>query len=221
MELENEVFLSWPFWIFFQEKLFFCFISMKTRSPFIWGIIYFCTMYGFSRILEKTSFQLICTRLYILSWIKSPFIWIKCHIPVIHKFCCGTKTAGKTQAATWGSSSKDLAFFRRMQSWKSCLTFSKLMKYSLGFCWNSWSGFSSAAKSTWFSSWIGWIGINLIVKFPLPLDLQYNTGSFKKLDLSYITPGPPRRIWARQGPIFYPKFFWPVVSYKSILNPKI
>ena len=123
---------------------------------------------------------------YILSGIKSPFIEIKGHIPVMHKFCCGTKTAGKTQAATWGSSSKDWAFFRRTQSWKSCLTFSKLMKYSLGFCRNSWSGFGSAAKLTWFSSWIGWIGINLIVKFPLPLDLQYNTGSFKKLDLSYV-----------------------------------
>ena len=24
-----------------------------------------------------------------------------------------------------------------------------------------------------------------------------------------------------QGPIFYPNFFWPVVSYKSILKPKI
>ena len=105
---------------------------------------------------------------------------------MIHKFFCGTKTAGKTQAATWGSSSKDWAFFRRTQSWKSCLTFSKLMKYSLGFCRNSWSGFGSAAKSSWFSSWIGWIGINLIVKFPLPLDLQYNTGSLKKLGLSYI-----------------------------------
>ena len=124
---------------------------------------------------------------YILSGINGSFIWIKCHIPVMHKFCCGTKTAGKTQAATWGSSSKDWAFFRRTQSWKSCLTFSKLMKYSLDFCRNSWSGFGSAAKSTWFSSWIGWIGINLIVKFPLPLDLQYNTGSFKKLDLSYVT----------------------------------
>ena len=107
---------------------------------------------------------------YILSGIKSPFIEIKGHIPVMHKFCCGTKTAGKTQAATWGSSSKDWAFCRRTQSWKSCLTFSKLMKYSLGFCRNSWSGFGSAAKLTWFSSWIGWIGINLIVKFPLPLD---------------------------------------------------
>ena len=32
--------------------------------------------------------------------------------------------------------------------------------------------------------------------------------------------GPPRRIWARQGAIFYSKFFWPVVSYKSVLKPK-
>ena len=64
-ELENEVFLSRPFWFFFQEKNFakICFISMKTSSPFIWGIIYFCTMDGFFRILEKTSSELICTRL--------------------------------------------------------------------------------------------------------------------------------------------------------------
>ena len=42
---------------------FFCFISMKKSSPFIWDIIYFCTMDGFFRILEKTSSVLICTRL--------------------------------------------------------------------------------------------------------------------------------------------------------------
>ena len=40
----------------------------------------------------------------------------------------------------------------------------------------------------------------------------------KSLD---IKAGPPRRIWPRQGPIFYPKNFWPVVSYKSVLKPKI
>ena len=50
---------------FFQDIFFFCFISMKTSSPFIWGIIYFCNMDGFFRILEKTSFQLICTRLLL------------------------------------------------------------------------------------------------------------------------------------------------------------
>ena len=41
--------------------LVFCFISMKTPRPFIWGIIYFCTLNGFFRILEKTSSELICT----------------------------------------------------------------------------------------------------------------------------------------------------------------
>ena len=43
---------SWKmsfFWVghfdfFFSKKFFFCIISMKTSSPFIWGIIYFCTM---------------------------------------------------------------------------------------------------------------------------------------------------------------------------------
>ena len=32
--------------------------------------------------------------------------------------------------------------------------------------------------------------------------------------------GPPQRIWARQGPIFYHKFFWPVVSYRRVLKPR-
>ena len=50
---------------FFQQQNFFCFISVKTSSPFIRGIIYFCTMDGFFRILEKTSSELICTQLYI------------------------------------------------------------------------------------------------------------------------------------------------------------
>ena len=62
-ELENEVFLSRPFWIFFLF-LFFCFISKKTSSPFIWGIIFSYTMDGFSRILKKRLSELICTRLY-------------------------------------------------------------------------------------------------------------------------------------------------------------
>ena len=42
---------------------FFCFISMKTSSPFIWGIIYFCNMDVFLRILENTWSELIYTRL--------------------------------------------------------------------------------------------------------------------------------------------------------------
>jgi hypothetical protein len=60
-ELENEV-----FWVGHFD-FFFGFISMKTSSPFIWGIIYFCTMDGFFRILEKISSELICTRLYLLN----------------------------------------------------------------------------------------------------------------------------------------------------------
>ena len=55
-ELENEVLLSRPFWILvFKKKLL----------HFVWGIIYFCTMDDFFRILEKNSSELICTRLYI------------------------------------------------------------------------------------------------------------------------------------------------------------
>ena len=55
------------FWVghfefFFSRKnYFFCFISMKRPKAFIWGIIYFCNIDGFFRILEKTSLQLICT----------------------------------------------------------------------------------------------------------------------------------------------------------------
>jgi hypothetical protein len=43
------------------------FISMKTSNPFIWGIIYFCTMDGFFRILENISSEIICTQLWGVS----------------------------------------------------------------------------------------------------------------------------------------------------------
>ena len=58
----------------FSKKKCFCFISMKTSSSFIWGIIYFCTMDGFFGILEKTSSELICTGLYLPGWLgcRSP-----------------------------------------------------------------------------------------------------------------------------------------------------
>ena len=52
-------FLSRPFWIFFLLHL------CEKSSPFIWSIIFFCTMDGFSRILEKKLSELLCTRLYI------------------------------------------------------------------------------------------------------------------------------------------------------------
>ena len=43
---------------------FFLLHLCEKSSPFIWGIIFFCTMNGFFRILKKTSFQFFCTRLY-------------------------------------------------------------------------------------------------------------------------------------------------------------
>ena len=39
-------------------------------KAFIWGIIHFCTMDGFFRILENTSSELICTRLYLLTVLR-------------------------------------------------------------------------------------------------------------------------------------------------------
>ena len=52
-------FLSRPFWFFFLLHL------CEKSSPFIWGKKNFCTMDGFSRILEKKFCHLLCTRLYI------------------------------------------------------------------------------------------------------------------------------------------------------------
>ena len=44
---------------------FFLLHLCEKSSPFIWGIIFLCTMDGFFRILKKTSFQLFCIRLYV------------------------------------------------------------------------------------------------------------------------------------------------------------
>ena len=56
-------FLGGHFEFFFSKKnKKNCFNSMKRPKAFIWGIIYFCTMDGFFRILEKTSSDLICTQ---------------------------------------------------------------------------------------------------------------------------------------------------------------
>ena len=64
-ELENEFFLRRPFWIFKSAILnFFLLHFIEKCSPFLWGIIFFCTMDGFSRILEKKLSELLCTRLY-------------------------------------------------------------------------------------------------------------------------------------------------------------
>ena len=57
------------------EKDIFCFlllgfskkkIPIKISMAFMWGIIYIFLHYGFFRIWEKTSSELICTRLYSL-----------------------------------------------------------------------------------------------------------------------------------------------------------
>ena len=59
---------SWKMFFWVGHFDFFCFISMKTSSLFICGIIYFSNMDIFFRILEKTSSELICTRLYTHYW---------------------------------------------------------------------------------------------------------------------------------------------------------
>ena len=61
---ENDIFwfLVFGYWVF-QKKIFVCFFPMEISLAFIWGIIYFCSMDGFFRILEKTTSKLICTRL--------------------------------------------------------------------------------------------------------------------------------------------------------------
>ena len=55
---------------------------LKKSSPFIWGIIFLCTMNGFFRILEKRLSELICPRLYIsqssrISWFVSRWEYVK------------------------------------------------------------------------------------------------------------------------------------------------
>ena len=66
--IKNRTVLRWPFWIYFLIHL------SEKSSPFIWGIIFFCTMDGFSRILEKKLSKLLCTRLYrVLMMIRCSF----------------------------------------------------------------------------------------------------------------------------------------------------
>ena len=59
-------FLVFSFWLLgFSKKFFFVFAQWTKPRRFIWGSVYFCTMDGFFRILEKRLSELICTRLYI------------------------------------------------------------------------------------------------------------------------------------------------------------
>ena len=56
-ELENEFFLSRPFWIFFAS-------SQWKKAARSYEVSFFSALDGFSRILEKKLFELLCTRLY-------------------------------------------------------------------------------------------------------------------------------------------------------------
>ena len=79
----QQIIWKWPF---FRRPFwfFFCFTLLKRPKAFIWGIIFFCTMDGFFRILEKTASELICTQLYILGFIKKTAkfksLFIVCHV---------------------------------------------------------------------------------------------------------------------------------------------
>ena len=72
---ENDFCLVFSFLVFgyWVVQIFF-FSQWKTPRRFIWGSVYFCTMDGFFRILEKAVSELICTRLYVLgNWhLQSP-----------------------------------------------------------------------------------------------------------------------------------------------------
>ena len=63
VELENEVF--WPFWIFQKRKKEL--LHLKENKHLVhMNFIFFCTMDGLFRILEKRLSKLICTQLYYL-----------------------------------------------------------------------------------------------------------------------------------------------------------
>ena len=63
---------------------FFLLHLCKKSSPFIWGIIFFCTIDGFSRILEKKGGGLLCTPLYIL-WYTLSFTMSGLYSRIISK----------------------------------------------------------------------------------------------------------------------------------------
>ena len=79
-------FLSRPFWIFFLLHF------IEKCSPFLWGIIFFCTMDGFSRILEKKLSELLCTRLYpTFAKLVRPYAPLWCSYAVTNKACSQSK----------------------------------------------------------------------------------------------------------------------------------
>ena len=68
---------KWPlfrrqFWILFLKKKNF--FASSSPEVFIWGSIFFCTMNGFFRILEKTSSEILCTRLYLCLFLHKIYL---------------------------------------------------------------------------------------------------------------------------------------------------
>ena len=70
-------------WAFFSRPFWICFFPMTKTLVFIWGIIFFCTMDGFFRILEKRLSELICTWLYISQLFKFCYASV---CSVVYKF---------------------------------------------------------------------------------------------------------------------------------------
>ena len=65
-------FLVFGFWLLgWSKNFFFGFSVWKKPRRFIWGTIYSCTMDGFFTIFKKAASELICTRLYIRSSLRS------------------------------------------------------------------------------------------------------------------------------------------------------
>ena len=54
--------------------------SMKITLTFIWAIVYFCTMDGFFRILNKALSKLTCTWLYFDFLPRRLYYWYSRHI---------------------------------------------------------------------------------------------------------------------------------------------
>ena len=75
MELENDILFRFLV-IWFLKKIF----SITITLAFKWGIIYFCTMDGFFRILKKALSKLTCTWLYFDFLPRRLYYWYSKHI---------------------------------------------------------------------------------------------------------------------------------------------
>jgi hypothetical protein len=96
--LMSEQSLKFGYILYFGFFNFFCYIPIKISLAFIWVIIYYCTRDGLFRILTKTSFQLIYTRMYLIksgpcqeimrSWFRSnaPRLYVMWEINTLISF---------------------------------------------------------------------------------------------------------------------------------------